>query len=125
MKIQTADQIGVCSWSLQVKDMGELVAKMKELGLEHVQLGMAGVLELDEKRRKTEMDQLVRAGIGITAGMISFAGEDYATIGAIRDTGGYVPADQNAADIIDGLFHAQGTADNLAWERLIRRTKRR
>jgi sugar phosphate isomerase/epimerase len=86
--------IGVCSWSLQPKDTAELVAGVKELGLAHVQLALAPLLFLDDKRKHFELGQLRAAGITPTAGMISFPGEDYASIDAIRRTGGYVPDDQ-------------------------------
>ena len=38
--------IGVCSWSLRPGDMGELVAKVRELGLGHVQLALEPLLLL-------------------------------------------------------------------------------
>ena len=86
--------IGVCSWSLQPKDTAQLVAGVKELGLSHVQLALAPLLFLDDKRKHFELGQLRAAGIALTAGMIAFPGEDYSSIDAIRRTGGYVPDDQ-------------------------------
>jgi sugar phosphate isomerase/epimerase len=83
--------IGVCSWSLQTADPVELTAKVRELGLAHVQLAMGGVG--DEQVRET-VRQLRAAGIEVTAGMVGFAGEDYATIAIIRQTGGYLPDEQ-------------------------------
>ena len=86
--------IGVCSWSLQPKDSAQLVAQVKELGLQHVQLALQPLLFLDDKRKHFELGQLRGAGLKLTAGMISFPGEDYSSIDAIRRTGGYVPDDQ-------------------------------
>jgi sugar phosphate isomerase/epimerase len=86
--------IGVCSWSLQPKDTAQLIAGVKELGLSHVQLALAPLLFLDDKRKHFELGQLRDAGIKLTAGMISFPAEDYSSIDAIRRTGGYVPDDQ-------------------------------
>ena len=83
--------IGVCSWSLQPKDTAQLVFGVKELGLTHVQLAMAPLVQLDDKRKHFELGQLRAGGIKLTAGMISFPGEDYSSIDAIRRTGGYVP----------------------------------
>ena len=86
--------IGVCSWSLRPKDLGELVGHMEALGLQHVQLALRPVLFLDDKRKHQELGHLRSAGVTITAGMIEFPGEDYASIDIIRRTGGYVPDDQ-------------------------------
>ena len=35
-------EISVCSWSLQPRDMGDSVGKLKQLGLDKVQIGAAG-----------------------------------------------------------------------------------
>ena len=86
--------IGVCSWSLRPKDLGELVAHMQALDLRHVQLALRPILFLDDKRKHQELGHLRNAGVTITAGMIEFPGEDYASIEIIRRTGGYVPDDQ-------------------------------
>lgn len=86
--------IGVCSWSLQPKDTAQLVDLVKQLGLEHVQLALQPLLFLDDKRKHLEVGHLRSAGIRLTAGMVSFPGEDYSSIDAIRRTGGYVPDDQ-------------------------------
>ena len=40
MKTQTADQIGVCSWSLQATGPQDLAEKVNALGLTKVQLGL-------------------------------------------------------------------------------------
>ena len=40
MKTQTAEQIGVCSWSLQATGTKDLAAKVNTLGLKKVQLGL-------------------------------------------------------------------------------------
>ena len=86
--------IGVCSWSLQPRDTAQLVAKVKEFGISHVQLAMEPLLFLDDKRKHFELGQLRSAGVALTAGMISFPGEDYSSIDAIRRSGGYVPDDK-------------------------------
>src|SRR6185503_81855 len=87
-------EIAVCSWSLQPKETAQLVERVKQLGLQHVQLALAPLLFLDDKRKHFELGQLRAAGLKLTAGMISFPGEDYSSIDAIRRTGGYVPDDQ-------------------------------
>jgi sugar phosphate isomerase/epimerase len=80
--------IGVCSWSLHPKDMSDLVTQVKQAGLSHVQLGLAGLSVLNDR---SELDQLKQAGMSITGGMLGFKGEDYSTIAKIRETGGFVP----------------------------------
>ena len=83
--------IGVCSWSLHPKDTADLVAQVKQAGLSHVQLGLAGLSTLDDKNKLHELDHLRAANISITGGMVGFQGEDYSTIANIRRTGGFVP----------------------------------
>lgn len=83
--------IGVCSWSLQPRDSADLVAQLKPLGLTHVQLALGPLVMLDDKRKHFELGQLQAGGLKLTAGMISFPGEDYSSIAAIARTGGYVP----------------------------------
>ncbi|MDB5330761.1 MAG: hypothetical protein JWP03_1912 [Phycisphaerales bacterium] len=90
MNIQGHD-IAVCSWSLQTKGMEELVTKVKELGLGHVQLALGELVQFDAGRRKDELEHLRRSGIALTGGMMAFAGEDYSSIERIRQTGGFVP----------------------------------
>ncbi len=85
--------VGVCSWSLQPRDAADLVARVRQLGLEHVQLALGPLLEMDPPAREAELRTLHESGIKLTAGMISFPGEDYSTITTIRRTGGYVPDD--------------------------------
>lgn len=92
MNIQGHD-IAVCSWSLQPKDTADLISKVKELGLEHVQIGLLPLVLLDDKRRLADIALLEKSGLTFTSGMMSFPGEDYSTIQTIRDTGGYVPDD--------------------------------
>ena len=82
--------IGVCSWSLQPRDMADLVAQMKQLGIEHTQLALGGLVQLDDKRKHQELGALRAGGIKLTGGMMGFADEDYSTIARIRQTGGFV-----------------------------------
>src|SRR5947209_7253646 len=83
--------LGVCSWSLQPRDMEDLVAKLQQLGLQHMQLAFGELVQLDDKRKHLELGHLRRSGIQLTGGMMGFAGEDYSTIDRIRQTGGFVP----------------------------------
>jgi sugar phosphate isomerase/epimerase len=74
--------------------MQDLVNKVKQLGLSHVQLALGELVFLDDKRKHQELGHLRSAGIQFTGGMLSFPGEDYSTIDAIRRTGGLVPDEQ-------------------------------
>ncbi len=96
MKKQTADQIGVCSWSLQATGPQDLAAKVKTLGLKKVQLGLTPHRE-DPGTWEGTQEILDEAGISIVSGMFSTIGEDYSTPAAIRRTGGIVP-DQHWAE---------------------------
>ena len=81
--------LAVCSWSLRPRDADDLVAMVRALGLEAVQLalndhrGSAGGRAIG--------DRLAAAGIRIVSGMFGTVGEDYTTLDSIRRTGGVVP----------------------------------
>jgi sugar phosphate isomerase/epimerase len=93
MQIRGHD-IGVCSWSIHPTDTADLIARVRELGLDHVQLALLPLLEKQDDAREQDLALLRDSGIKLTAGMISFPGEDYTTIAIIRGTGGYVPNDE-------------------------------
>lgn len=82
--------LGVCSWSLQPRDLGTLVAAVRATGLGAVQLAL-------EPLRNGQMDPaatvaaLHRAGVVVPSGMLSFPSEDYLTLESIRRTGGVMP----------------------------------
>ena len=86
--------IGICSWSLHPRDTADLVEQVKQIGLNHVQLALGGLLQLDDKRKHQELGVLRSSGIQLTGGMMGFADEDYSTIPLIRQTGGFVPDDK-------------------------------
>jgi sugar phosphate isomerase/epimerase len=83
--------IAVCSWSLRPTDARDLLRRVRALGLNHVQLALTPLVELDEHQRESEIHFLIASGLSFTGGMINFPGEDYSTIAAIRETGGFVP----------------------------------
>jgi sugar phosphate isomerase/epimerase len=90
MKIQ-GHTIGVCSWSLRPANASDLLEQVRSLGLGHIQLALGGLLKLDPDARQAEIRTLRDGGVEFTAAMISFPGEDYLSIPAIKLTGGYVP----------------------------------
>ena len=87
-------EIGVCSWSLQPHNASHLVDMVKALGLEHMQLALWPIVELDDKRKYLELGHLKKAGLTLTAAAMAFPGEDYSSIDAIRRTGGYAPDEE-------------------------------
>ncbi len=90
MKTQTADQIGVCSWSLQATGPQDLAEKVNALGLKKVQLGLTPHRD-DPGTWEGTQEILAESDIAIVSGMFSTLGEDYSTPAAIRKTGGIVP----------------------------------
>lgn len=104
--------IGVCSWSLQPADVSDLVHKVRQLNLAHVQLALAEFVSADPAKRQAMLSAIRESGLHVTAGMINFAGEDYTTIASIRRTGGYVPDDDWPRRKADTLT-AAGIAKDL------------
>jgi L-ribulose-5-phosphate 3-epimerase len=80
-------RIGVCSWSLQPASPADLAQKVRACGLDWVQLALdplrTGAWKVDETRHELE-----KSGVRIMSGMMGMQGEDYATLDAIRRTGG-------------------------------------
>lgn len=83
--------VGICSWSLHTTDEAEIIKALATVGLTHVQLNIGPYL--DGANTTAAAQRFAAAGITITAGMIGFDGEDYATIDIIRNTGGFLPDD--------------------------------
>lgn len=90
MKIQSVEQIGVCSWSLQATGPRDLADKVNALGLKKVQLGLTPHRD-DPGAWDGVQEILAESGIRIVSGMYSTVGEDYTTPETIRRTGGVVP----------------------------------
>jgi L-ribulose-5-phosphate 3-epimerase len=86
--------IGVCSWSLRAPDIRSMIASVRFLGLSHCQLALTPLILADEPSRTQQIDLIKHSALTLPAGMISFPGEDYSSIPAIRRTGGFVPDDQ-------------------------------
>jgi sugar phosphate isomerase/epimerase len=81
--------IGVCSWSLQVKNVAELKRLMDRLGIDVVQIacGDPHHASWDEG---DNMPQAARAaGFKMTGTMLGFPGEDYTTPKTIELSGGF------------------------------------
>ena len=90
MRIAQHD-IGAVSWSFKAADLADLAKQVQAIGLNHVQLGLAPLVMLDDKSRQRQIAQLRASGLVVISGMLGFPGEDYSTIPSIRQTGGIIP----------------------------------
>jgi L-ribulose-5-phosphate 3-epimerase len=81
--------IGVCSWSLQVKNVPELKQLLDRLGVSVVQIacGDPHHAAWDEGDRLPEAARV--AGFDMSGAMLGFPGEDYTTPQTIQRTGGF------------------------------------
>jgi sugar phosphate isomerase/epimerase len=84
------ERLAVCSWSLQPRDSGDLVEKLRATGMARTQLA------LDPLRESPKIwDDIGKIfhenGIAIVSGMVACIGEDYSTLESIRLTGGIAP----------------------------------
>ena len=81
--------LGVCSWSLQVSSVAELVRLLGELGVEATQIACGD----PHHARWSEGDDFPRvardSGLTFTGAMLGFPGEDYTTPQTIQKTGGF------------------------------------
>ena len=81
--------LGVCSWSLQVTSIPELVRLLGELGVEATQIACGD----PHHARWVEGDsfpQVARdSGLTFSGAMLGFPGEDYTTPQTIQRTGGF------------------------------------
>ncbi len=82
--------IGCALWSLAIPDTVRALERAAELGFEAVQFAFCRAGDLESERRAEIAAALERTGLETPAGMIAFAGEDYASIASIRRTGGLV-----------------------------------
>lgn len=82
-------QIGVCSWSLKIKDLAETLAAIKDkLGLGVVQIGFW----TEEFKDQDRVIRIIRdSGLEVSATAIGYETEDYSSIESIAATGGYRP----------------------------------
>jgi L-ribulose-5-phosphate 3-epimerase len=81
--------IGVCSWSLQIKNVPELQQLLDRLGVSVVQIacGDPHHAAWDEGDRLPEAARA--AGLQMSGAMLGFPGEDYTTPRTIQQTGGF------------------------------------
>jgi L-ribulose-5-phosphate 3-epimerase len=103
--------IGVCSWSLAIKDLGRTLDTIKgELGLGLTQVGFFGDGIPTAAQHDATVKLIRDSGLEVSATCIGFAGEDYATIRRIAETGGFVPDDEFEQRLAETVRTADLTA---------------
>ena len=81
--------IGVCSWSLQVKNVAELKGFLDRLGTDVVQIACGDPHHADWEEGEALPDAARAAGFRMSGAMLGFPGEDYTTPQTIQHTGGF------------------------------------
>ena len=84
------ERLAFCSWSLQPKNVEDVIAAARDIGLTRVQLALEPLVGPSEGWADA-IAKLRNAGINIVSGMMSCVGEDYTTMESIHRTGGVVP----------------------------------
>jgi len=83
-------QVGVCSWSLQVKSIPELESLLDQIGVSHVHLALGDPHHASwDEDDATFIKRVEEASFTSTAAMLAFPGEDYTTPATIQKTGGF------------------------------------
>jgi sugar phosphate isomerase/epimerase len=83
--------LGVCSWSLQVGSIPELVGLMNQLGTDVVQIACGDPHHASWVEGEAMPSAARASGLRMTAAMLGFPGEDYTTPRTIQETGGFGP----------------------------------
>tara|TARA_B100001013_G_scaffold308620_1_gene212662 strand:- start:315 stop:1142 length:828 start_codon:yes stop_codon:yes gene_type:complete len=81
--------LGVCSWSLQVSNIPDLVRLSAEVGAEVVQVGIGDPTHGDWDEGEGFVAALQASGLELSGTMIGFPGEDYTSPATIRQSGGF------------------------------------
>ena len=82
-------EIGVCSWSLQVKSVAELRKLLDRLGTSVVQIACGDPHHAAWEEEEHFPEVARAAGFRMTGAMLGFPGEDYTTPQTIQRTGGF------------------------------------
>jgi L-ribulose-5-phosphate 3-epimerase len=82
-------EIGVCSWSLQVKSIVELKTFMDQLGVNLVQIACGDPHHASWDEGDDMPKHALASGMKLGGAMLGFPGEDYTTPKTIEHTGGF------------------------------------
>ncbi len=85
--------IGVCSWSLQVASIPELVELLGKLGTNIIQIACGDPHHAAWAEGEAMPAAACAADLVMTGAMLGFPGEDYTTPQTIQATGGFGPVD--------------------------------
>jgi len=102
--------IGCAIWSLGIPDTVRALHAAREIGFGAVQFTFFKASDLAPANLEAIRDALKATALAVPAGMISFRGEDYSTIEAIRASGGFAPA----ATFTERLEHCRRVGEGLA-----------
>lgn len=83
------DRVGVCSWSLQVRNIPELSNFTGKLGVTNVQIACGDPHHASWEEGEDFPAKVKAAAFLITGAMLGFPGEDYTTPKTIELTGGF------------------------------------
>ena len=81
--------LGVCSWSLQVKNIPELKGFLDRLGINLVQIACGDPHHASWDEGDDMPAAALASGIVMAGAMLGFPGEDYTTPQTIKETGGF------------------------------------
>ena len=81
--------LGVCSWSLQVSNIPDLVRLSAEVGAEVVQVGIGDPTHGAWDEGEGFVAALQASGLELSGTMIGFPGEDFTSPATIRQSGGF------------------------------------
>jgi len=81
-------EVGVCSWSLQVKSIPELKGFLDRLGIDLVQIACGDPHHAAWDEGDDMPKAAKAAGFQLGGAMLGFPGEDYTTPAHIQKTGG-------------------------------------
>jgi len=81
--------LGVCSWSLQVKSIPELVRLLDGLGVNLVQIACGDPHHASWDEGDDLPAAALASGLKFSGAMLGFPGEDYTTPATIQATGGF------------------------------------
>ncbi|MCZ2344271.1 MAG: sugar phosphate isomerase/epimerase [Bacteroidales bacterium] len=81
--------IGICSWSLQVKNIPELKQFLDRLGVDVVQIACGDPHHASWDEGDEMPAAALAAGFRMSGAMLGFPGEDYTTPQTIEKTGGF------------------------------------
>src|SRR4051812_21128674 len=81
--------LGVCSWSLQVTSIPELVRLLGGLGVSVAQIACGDPHHAAWDEGEAMLEAALASGLTFSGAMLGFPGEDYTTPQTIKATGGF------------------------------------